>query len=158
MKSTLLFLGVALLGFTACQSDPKAAAGAGLSSRQTAEGLVLSLPTDPLFQGDEAEVTDKAAASLQPLAEQLRKQAPKQIIIRCYTDDQGDDSQNLTLTQKRVHSVAAWLQAHGVEAMAEQQGMGEASPVVPNAKPDGTPDPEGQARNRRLEVVVMKLQ
>ena len=33
------------------------------------------------------------------------------------------------------------------------RGRGEADPVAPNAKPDGTDNPRGRARNRRVEVV-----
>ncbi|RAK68205.1 OmpA family protein [Hymenobacter edaphi] len=159
MKSTLLFLSLALLGFAACQSDHKPAAAAGspeLRSRPTPEGLAYTLPADQLFRGAEGEVSDQAAARLTPLAEQIRKQEAKQLIIRCYTDDQGDEGKNLALSQKRAQSVAEWLRTHGVEAPAEQQGMGEANPAVPNAQADGTPDPAGQAQNRRIEVVVLK--
>jgi outer membrane protein OmpA-like peptidoglycan-associated protein len=33
-------------------------------------------------------------------------------------------------------------------------GKGDADPVAPNSKPDGSDDPEGRARNRRVMVSI----
>jgi len=35
-------------------------------------------------------------------------------------------------------------------------GFGEAKPVVPNTKPDGSDDPEDRQKNRRVEIIVSK--
>ncbi|PYR56047.1 MAG: hypothetical protein DMF85_17785 [Acidobacteria bacterium] len=34
------------------------------------------------------------------------------------------------------------------------KGWGKAKPIAPNTKPDGSDDPDGRAKNRRVEVVV----
>lgn len=34
------------------------------------------------------------------------------------------------------------------------QGWGKRRPVAPNAKPDGSDDPAGRQKNRRVEVVL----
>ena len=36
------------------------------------------------------------------------------------------------------------------------QGFGAKKPVAPNTKPDGSDDPEGRQKNRRVEIVVKK--
>jgi photosystem I P700 chlorophyll a apoprotein A2 len=36
------------------------------------------------------------------------------------------------------------------------QGLGEKQPVAPNNKPDGSDDPEGRQKNRRVEIKVKK--
>jgi len=36
------------------------------------------------------------------------------------------------------------------------QGFGASKPVAPNTKPDGSDDPEGRQKNRRVEIVVAK--
>lgn len=159
MKSSPLLLGLALLGLAACQSNTQPAdadVAAGLAGRATAEGTVYSVPADRLFRADEGDMTDQAPETLQQLAEQLRKQNPRQLIVRSYTGSRGDDQKNIALTQRRAQTVATWLREHGVEAPAEVQGMGEASPVAPDTKADGAEDPTAQAQNRRVEVVVMK--
>jgi outer membrane protein OmpA-like peptidoglycan-associated protein len=33
------------------------------------------------------------------------------------------------------------------------QGLGKSRPAVPSAKPDGSDDPEGRQKNRRVEIV-----
>jgi photosystem I P700 chlorophyll a apoprotein A2 len=34
--------------------------------------------------------------------------------------------------------------------------LGEADPVAPNTKPDGSDNPEGRKQNRRVQIVVTK--
>jgi photosystem I P700 chlorophyll a apoprotein A2 len=36
------------------------------------------------------------------------------------------------------------------------KGMGEADPVAPNENPDGSDNPEGRQKNRRVEITVKK--
>lgn len=36
------------------------------------------------------------------------------------------------------------------------KGRGEAKPVAPNINPDGSDNPEGRQKNRRVEVTVKK--
>jgi outer membrane protein OmpA-like peptidoglycan-associated protein len=36
------------------------------------------------------------------------------------------------------------------------QGLGEKKPVAPNTKPDGSDDPEGRQKNRRVEIILKK--
>ncbi|WP_201752176.1 OmpA family protein [Microvirga arsenatis] len=47
-----------------------------------------------------------------------------------------------------MNSVA--LPGHHVLTM----GFGERHPVAPNARPDGSDDPEGRQKNRRVEILV----
>jgi outer membrane protein OmpA-like peptidoglycan-associated protein len=36
------------------------------------------------------------------------------------------------------------------------KGWGEAKPVAPNTHPDGSDNPEGRQKNRRVELTVKK--
>jgi outer membrane protein OmpA-like peptidoglycan-associated protein len=36
------------------------------------------------------------------------------------------------------------------------KGWGKSKPVAPNTKPDGSDNPEGRQKNRRVEVTVKK--
>jgi len=36
------------------------------------------------------------------------------------------------------------------------QGFGATKPVAPNTKPDGSDDPAGRQKNRRVEIVIAK--
>jgi outer membrane protein OmpA-like peptidoglycan-associated protein len=54
--------------------------------------------------------------------------------------------------------VKRWLvtnaQADG--ANIATRGWGKTRPVAPNTKPGGADDPDGRAKNRRVEIVVRK--
>jgi outer membrane protein OmpA-like peptidoglycan-associated protein len=52
--------------------------------------------------------------------------------------------------------VRAWLvKTGGIEKKRiKTKGWGEAKPVASNEKPDGSDDPEGRQKNRRVEIVV----
>jgi hypothetical protein len=65
---------------------------------------------------------------------------------------------NLTLSQKRADSVKAWLvNKGGVKGKKlAAKGREEAKPVAPNINPDGSDNPEGRQKNRRVKVTVKK--
>lgn len=72
-----------------------------------------------------------------------------------HTDAKGADDYNQTLSEKRARTVKDWLAAKGaVAASTPIQGWGERKPVAPNAKPDGSDDPQGRQKNRRVEVIL----
>ena len=56
--------------------------------------------------------------------------------------------------RKRVRQ---WFVHHGLGGLQYSVvGYGETPPVAPNNKPDGTDDPDGRTKNRRLEIVIAK--
>ncbi|MFN3850024.1 MAG: sodium-translocating pyrophosphatase [Spirosomataceae bacterium] len=68
-----------------------------------------------------------------------------------YTDNVGDDAQNLKLSSERAKAVKEALTVLGIDAArVESEGYGEQHPVASNDTP------EGQAQNRRIAVSVRK--
>ncbi|MCU0326715.1 MAG: sodium/proton-translocating pyrophosphatase, partial [Spirosomaceae bacterium] len=68
-----------------------------------------------------------------------------------YTDNVGDDAQNLKLSGERAKAVKEALTVLGIDAArVESEGYGEQHPVASNDTP------EGQAQNRRIAVSVRK--
>jgi hypothetical protein len=61
-----------------------------------------------------------------------------------------------TVSERRAQSVKAWLVGHGgvSGATITTRGWGKTRPVVPNTHPDGSDDPDGREKNRRVEVTV----
>jgi outer membrane protein OmpA-like peptidoglycan-associated protein len=50
--------------------------------------------------------------------------------------------------------VRDWLVAERYVRTAAIQGYGETRPVAPNEHADGSDDPEGRQRNRRVEIRI----
>lgn len=74
-----------------------------------------------------------------------------------HTDSRGGDDYNMVLSQRRADSVKNWLVAAGaVGGVLFAKGLGESKPIALNENPDGTDNPEGRQKNRRVEIVVKK--
>jgi outer membrane protein OmpA-like peptidoglycan-associated protein len=117
--------------------------------------IAVTLAADVLFRFDSAALTGRAESRIDEAAERIRADGPAVVRVTGYTDSKGSDAYNLGLSRRRAAAVAAALRAElGGEAPSlRTQGRGEADPVAPNTKPDGSDNPRGRARNRRVEVV-----
>lgn len=81
------------------------------------------------------------------------------VIVRSYTDDTGSDIHNMRLSKKRARTVFYYLTDSGIpKHNIHYRGLGDKNPVVPNVTPEGEPDPEGRAKNRRTEITLELLE
>ena len=90
------------------------------------------------------------------LAQAISKLKLKMIQIAGHTDSKGSDEYNLQLSQQRAEAVAAWL-VNNTNMTSDRlisKGYGETQPVADNQKPNGEDNPEGRAKNRRVEVII----
>jgi len=77
------------------------------------------------------------------------------LVLRGHTDSMGNDSANLRASRARAEAVAAWLVERGVDDdRITAIAFGEQNPVAPNALPDGEPNEDGRALNRRVEIDI----
>jgi outer membrane protein OmpA-like peptidoglycan-associated protein len=129
-----------------------------LAAKVTDAEIRIDLSADVLFDFDKAEIKKEAEPSLQKLATVIRANPGATIAIDGHTDGRGADDYNLKLSQARAASVKQWLVANAQVdgATIATRGLGKTRPVAPNAKPDGSDDPQGRAKNRRVEIVVRK--
>ncbi|MES1243104.1 MAG: OmpA family protein [Acidobacteriota bacterium] len=110
---------------------------------------------DALFEFDKATLTPDAEETLKVLVPLLAKAGRHPASIEGHTDSKGADDYNQTLSEKRARTVKDWLAAQGAVASSTTiHGWGERKPIAPNAKPDGSDDPQGRQKNRRVEVVL----
>lgn len=110
---------------------------------------------DALFEFDKATLTPDAEETLSALVPLLAKAGKHPVSVEGHTDAKGSDAYNQTLSEKRAQAVKDWLVANSaVPAATSTKGWGEQRPVVPNARPDGSDDPAGRQKNRRVEVVL----
>jgi outer membrane protein OmpA-like peptidoglycan-associated protein len=114
----------------------------------------LVIAADALFAFDQTTLSAQAEGVLAKLGPQLAAEKGKPT-IEGHTDAKGGDAYNQKLSERRAAAVRDWLVAHGfAPAGTPTVGHGARQPVAPNTRPDGTDDPEGRAKNRRVEVVV----
>jgi len=120
------------------------------------EEMTFGLSADVLFDFDEADLRPEAEPVLMELAETLYRFPQAQIQILGHTDSIGSDTYNLRLSQLRAESVKSWLTEHaGIESSRlTTTGLGSSQPVAPNTNPDGSDNPEGRQKNRRVEIIV----
>jgi photosystem I P700 chlorophyll a apoprotein A2 len=110
-----------------------------------------------LFDFDKAQVKAAAMPKLRELRDFIKQRHPKQVQIHGHTDAIGGDAYNQRLSLRRADAVADWLAANGISrAVMVTRGFGERAPVAPNHKPDGSDDPEGRQKNRRVDVLLAK--
>lgn len=127
-----------------------------LGANVTEKEVRIALAADVLFDFDRAELKPEAEASLAKVATVVKAYPGAQIRIEGHTDGKGADAYNQELSEQRAAAVAAWLTSKGGVSRAQltTAGLGKAKPIAHNTKPDGSDDPEGRAKNRRVEVVV----
>jgi outer membrane protein OmpA-like peptidoglycan-associated protein len=115
----------------------------------------LTTVADALFEFDKATLGADAAQTLAALGPQIAQRGPHPIVIEGHTDSIGSDAHNQRLSEQRAAAVRAWLTAHDfVPASTPTKGYGKTRPVAPNTRPDGSDDPAGRQKNRRVEVVI----
>lgn len=126
-----------------------------LDARETKRGVVVNLP-DVLFQFNSSRLTGDAQDKVSHIASILSKKAStRRVSVEGHTDSIGSDSYNLALSKQRAQAVARELSTDGVrEQRLATRGFGEKYPVAPNTREDGTDNPSGRAKNRRVEVVI----
>ncbi|MGA8575529.1 MAG: OmpA family protein [Candidatus Cybelea sp.] len=118
-------------------------------------GKKYTVGADALFAFDKYTLSPDAEKTLSVLGPMLKKSANQPIHVDGYTDAIGSESYNMTLSEERAKTVRDWLAAHGyIPASRPYAGHGKADPVAPNTKPDGTDDPSGRQKNRRVEITV----
>ena len=61
-------------------------------------------------------------------------------------------------TDKRAAAVKSWLVQKGSVngKQIKTKGWGKANAVAPNINPDGSDNPDGRQKNRRVEITVKK--
>jgi outer membrane protein OmpA-like peptidoglycan-associated protein len=133
-------------------SEPK------IAVQETAREVRIELPGDVLFDFDKSDIRPDAEPTLRQVAEIIQRYPKAKVAIAGYTDAKGADAYNLPLSARRAESVKAWLvQQGGVDGKRmTTKGWGEAKPVAPNTHTDGSDNPEGRQKNRRVELTVKK--
>jgi photosystem I P700 chlorophyll a apoprotein A2 len=127
-----------------------------LGAEVTEKEIKIALSGDVLFDFDKDTLRPDALPTLQKVAQALSQYPDAPVLIEGHTDNKGKDAYNQKLSERRAASVKKWLveTAGAKGGRITTKGWGEAKPAVPNEKPDGSDDPDGRQKNRRVEITI----
>ena len=129
-----------------------------LGAKETEAEIQIELSGDVLFDFDKWDIRSDAEAMLKKVGGIITAYKSPQAIISGHTDSKGAEGYNQQLSEKRAEAVKEWLSENaGVSPdIIKTIGYGETRPMVPNANSDGSDNPEGRQKNRRVEIVIKK--
>jgi outer membrane protein OmpA-like peptidoglycan-associated protein len=121
---------------------------ADLSAKQTDRGLVITLG-DVLFGTDQAHLNPEGMHTAQKLADVLKQNPQRTVLVEGYTDSTGTVSHNQELSERRADAVRTALQEMGVSGdRVTIHGYGPQYPVAANDTS------QNRQLNRRVEIVM----
>jgi outer membrane protein OmpA-like peptidoglycan-associated protein len=130
---------------------------AGLEAREVEEGVIIYLPTMYLFEFDKSVVSEDAKKQLKEVGKLLSSEfaTNRQVTVEGHADAVGTRTYNRDLSDRRAQAVMEELIASGVKSdRLTKRVFGEDKPLEPNRRPDGTDNPEGRAKNRRVALLI----
>lgn len=161
------FLAVPVQGLGGAKTSGIAVSGKTLDLQQAMKDLnaqvsnteiKVNLAADVLFDFDKAEIKTQAIPVLNKVSTVLNSYPNAQIKIAGHTDGKGNDAYNNDLSKRRAQAIANWLSANaGINSKQMLvSGFGKTKPVAPNTNPNGSDNPAGRAKNRRVEITIQK--
>lgn len=107
---------------------------------------------DIYFEFDKSNITQQGAFELNKLVQVLERNPNMKIKIESHTDNQGSDSYNLKLSERRAMSTLQYVRSKGIAAdRLQSQGYGESQPKL-DCGANCTEDQH--AINRRSEFII----
>jgi outer membrane protein OmpA-like peptidoglycan-associated protein len=118
------------------------------------EAEILKRAFDNLeFESGKDIIKQASYASLDTLADLLKKKPEWKLKVSGHTDNVGKPAANMKLSEKRAKAVKAYLVSKGVaEDRIVTEWFGQTRPIAPNKTP------EGRQKNRRVEMMIIEDQ
>jgi OmpA-OmpF porin, OOP family len=106
-----------------------------------------------LFAFDSAEINPSAEGIVTKIAGMMEQHPTLELAVVGYTDNTGDFNYNIKLSKRRADAIVNQLMKDGVSKdRLAGVGVGPLNPIASNATP------QGQAENRRVELVLIELE
>lgn len=128
--------------------------GSGVEVGRNPDGSVgLIMPGNITFATNQSTIKPEFYTTLNKIAQVLAEDKNSGILVTGYTDNTGNDSINIPLSQKRAQAVASYIASQGVSTTRiNAQGMGSANPIASNTTTTG------REANRRVEISIYAIQ
>ena len=115
---------------------------------KTERGYVVTIG-DVLFATNQATLNPNGMSTLRKLADVMRENPDRTVLVEGFTDSTGSASYNQDLSQRRANAVATALTQMGVSRdRISMKAYGQAFPVASND------NASGRQQNRRVEIVL----
>jgi outer membrane protein OmpA-like peptidoglycan-associated protein/tetratricopeptide (TPR) repeat protein len=110
------------------------------------------------FDYNSSELKQESFVELEKLYKLIKNNPSLKIEIGGHTDSKGSMDANMRLSQERTQSVVNYLITQGIdEKKLVAKGYGPTKPIAPNTNEDGSDNPEGRAKNRRIEMKILEV-
>ena len=124
-------------------------AGSGVEVNRNPDGSVaLIMPGSITFDTNKSSIKPNFYGTLNKVVQTLKEDNKSVILVTGYTDNTGNDSINIPLSQNRASSVANYLKGQGVASRIDTQGYGAQNPIADNSTASG------REQNRRVEISI----
>jgi outer membrane protein OmpA-like peptidoglycan-associated protein/tetratricopeptide (TPR) repeat protein len=112
---------------------------------------------DLYFVYDKTKLITDSKPDLSKLIKYMKDNPDAKIVLEGHTDAKGEDDYNQNLSEKRSLKVKKELISAGISSSRiATEGYGEKKPIANNTNPDGSDNPEGRQKNRRVEVKIQQ--
>ncbi|GAB3492694.1 OmpA family protein [Flexivirga lutea] len=113
----------------------------------------VDLNADVLFAYGSAKLTPAGEQVVDQTAISIKSHVDgKTVAVVGNTDSMGSDAFNLKLGKRRADAVAAQLRSKLPGIQLKIASNGESQPIAANTAPDGSDNPTGRAKNRRVTI------
>lgn len=124
----------------------------GVSVQRDGDNINLIMPGNITFPSNGRDLRADFYPVLDSVALVLEEFDKTIVAVAGYTDSQGSDSYNQSLSEARASSVASYLKTKKIVAARFQiVGFGEQNPIADNTTE------QGRAQNRRVELTLLPI-
>ena len=127
-------------------------AGSGVDVNRNPDGSINMVMPSVTFATNFATIQPRFQSALNDVASVLREgntAGQLALVIHGHTDNTGNDSINIPLSQNRANSVLNYLSSQGISSSRmTARGYGSTSPIANNSSA------AGREQNRRVEITV----
>lgn len=115
------------------------------------EVIIVTIPSDNLFQPNDTLLSPSAPAQLAPIVDQISGDpAWMKVVYAVHTDNTGSETYNQNLSHARNNSIYDWLLPQvNDQLIVIPYEMGDTDPIEPNDSR------RGRAANRRVEFFLI---
>jgi outer membrane protein OmpA-like peptidoglycan-associated protein/tetratricopeptide (TPR) repeat protein len=108
------------------------------------------------FAFDMKDIREMYSDEMDTVISLMMKYPELLVRIEGHTDSKGSDGYNSALSDRRAAEAKKYMLSKGIsEERVIAKGFGETAPIAPNENPDGSDNPEGRAKNRRVEFKLL---